>query len=428
MTDAERISVIRQSMPADGMFVDKDWLLSPQAFPLSAALKQLLADLGPALRSFQRACNELYFTSAEAPESALGWVAKLMDQGKPEWLVQLGRTPAWRDALPGVIRPDLVITETGVALSEIDSLPGGMGLLGWLNETYAALGQNVIGGAEGMVEGFASAFPREDILVSAESSGYEPEMRWLAAKLDRQVYKTSDIREVMPGSYYRFFELFDLENVEHARAWLEAAVAGDVQFTPPIKPFLEEKLWLALFWNPALKDWWQAQLSGDHLALLQSSIPEGWVLDPVKLPPWAVWPGVDVHSWQEMKPWGRAERELVVKISGYSELGWGSRGVEIGHDVSQQDWAKAIDHSLASFPSHPYILQRFKKSVIQPHPTWDEATGLTRTMQSRTRLCPYYFIPEGSEVTNLCGVLATVCPSDKKILHGMKDAMMLPCV
>ena len=26
------------------------------------------------------------------------------------------------------------------------------------------------------------------------------------------------------------------------------------------------------------------------------------------------------------------------------------------------------------------------------------------------------------------GVLATVCPADKKILHGMRDAMMLPCV
>jgi hypothetical protein len=72
--------------------------------------------------------------------------------------------------------------------------------------------------------------------------------------------------------------------------------------------------------------------------------------------------------------------------------------------------------------------QRFKKSVILPHPTWDEATGLTKIMQSRTRLCPYYFVPEGSEAANLSGVLATVCPSDKKILHGMKDAMMLPCV
>jgi hypothetical protein len=27
----------------------------------------------------------------------------------------------------------------------------------------------------------------------------------------------------------------------------------------------------------------------------------------------------------------------------------------------------------------------------------------------------------------LGGVLATVCPADKKILHGMPDAVMAPC-
>ena len=49
-------------------------------------------------------------------------------------------------------------------------------------------------------------------------------------------------------------------------------------------------------------------------------------------------------------------------------------------------------------------------------------------MKSRVRLCPYYFVPKGTEETQLGGVLATVCPADKKILHGMKDAMMLPCI
>jgi hypothetical protein len=26
------------------------------------------------------------------------------------------------------------------------------------------------------------------------------------------------------------------------------------------------------------------------------------------------------------------------------------------------------------------------------------------------------------------GVLATICPADKKIIHGMKDAILVPCV
>jgi hypothetical protein len=46
-------------------------------------------------------------------------------------------------------------------------------------------------------------------------------------------------------------------------------------------------------------------------------------------------------------------------------------------------------------------------------------------MQSRVRLCPYYFVT-GDDV-KLGGVLATIVPADKKILHGMTDAMLVPC-
>ena len=45
-------------------------------------------------------------------------------------------------------------------------------------------------------------------------------------------------------------------------------------------------------------------------------------------------------------------------------------------------------------------------------------------MRGRVRLCPYYFVLNGK--AELRGALATVCPSDKKLLHGMKDAIMLP--
>ena len=45
-------------------------------------------------------------------------------------------------------------------------------------------------------------------------------------------------------------------------------------------------------------------------------------------------------------------------------------------------------------------------------------------MKGRTRLSPYFFVNEGK--ANLGGVLATICPADKKILHGMGDAVMVP--
>ena len=44
------------------------------------------------------------------------------------------------------------------------------------------------------------------------------------------------------------------------------------------------------------------------------------------------------------------------------------------------------------------------------------------------RLCPYYFVDSKAHLAQLHGVLATLCPAYKKIIHGMKDAALLPCV
>jgi hypothetical protein len=47
-------------------------------------------------------------------------------------------------------------------------------------------------------------------------------------------------------------------------------------------------------------------------------------------------------------------------------------------------------------------------------------------VDGRLRLCPYYFVVAGQ--TRLSGALATFCPPDKKIIHGMQDAALLPCM
>lgn len=435
MSPAERISHIRQAMPADGMFRDKEWLLSPDAFPLPPAILDLIQDLGPALRAFQRACDDLYHTSLADP--ALAWVAALMDQGKPDHVVQLGRHARWRHDLPGVLRPDFVLTEEGVIIAELDSLPGGIGLTAWMNETYAQLGQPVVGGPEGMIEGFAAAFPQEDILISRESGDYQPEMEWLTARLNdrgqghpRAVMNPWNLTpgELHGASLYRFFELFDLDQVDLSHEMLRMAAMGDIRLTPPLKAYLEEKLWLVLFHSPRLQSWWAEKLTQEQLAILRRTIPQGWVVDPAPLPPTAVLPGLETHSWEEVRRFGGRQRELVLKISGFSEIGWGSRSVSIGHDLSQEEWGRALDEALAAFPQHPYILQRFHRAAVVHHPRWEEERGGTTPMKSRVRLCPYYFVPQGTEEARLSGILATVCPADKKILHGMKDAIMLPCV
>ncbi len=430
MTDLARIERFRREFPSAGFFQDKEWVLSPRPFPLASETVALIRRLGPVLRRFQRACNRLYLEAAAGGE--LAWLAALLDLGKPESVVALGREKAWTDDLPSVIRPDLMLTEDGVKIAELDSLPGGMGLTAWLNQTFAMLGDEVIGGAEGMLKGFRKAFPDEQILVSRESADYEPEMRWLAERLDdgRQVLNpwSLDLEALEGRAVYRFFELFDLENVEQSGPLLRLASAGRVRLTPPVKAYMEEKLWLALFWVPSLSAHWERHLSAQDMDVLRRCLPEGWVVDPAPMPVSGEIRGLGVAGWDEVAEFGRKERELVVKVSGFSELGWGSRSVKIGHDLSQAEWREALQNALDGHAAHPCLMQRFHAARVVEHPAWDEQSGVSRLVRSRARLCPYYFADGGGDEVTLGGILATVCPEDKKILHGMRDAMMLPCV
>ena len=50
---------------------------------------------------------------------------------------------------------------------------------------------------------------------------------------------------------------------------------------------------------------------------------------------------------------------------------------------------------------------------------------MIESMKGRLRLSPYYFLYGGE--AKLSGALATFCPADKKVIHGMKDGALLPC-
>ena len=98
--------------------------------------------------------------------------------------------------------------------------------------------------------------------------------------------------------------------------------------------------------------------------------------------------------------------------------------MRVGQDLPQEDWARCIDEALSDWPRRPWILQVFHHSRIV-EAEYEEGGAMTR-MKGRARLCPYYYC--GERETKLGGVLATVCPSDKKLLHGMRDAILAPVI
>ena len=64
------------------------------------------------------------------------WVAEYYDAGKPSWLIEHGRSAAVRSQIPAVLRPDLIPHADGIALTEWDSVPGGIGLTAQLESAY----------------------------------------------------------------------------------------------------------------------------------------------------------------------------------------------------------------------------------------------------------------------------------------------------
>ncbi len=417
ISPVDRLKHITSRLPETGLFAEKSWRIPPAPLALSTTHVQLLEKLGLVLHHFNQACNNLYRQSASGKIHP--WVAQLLDYGKPPELVAIARHEKTKGHLPAVIRPDLILTDEGFAMSELDSVPGGIGLTAWLNETYSELGDPVLGGANGMRQGFLSILKEGRVLISEEAGMYRPEMEWLIGK--ERVLSVEDYVPASPEPLpdYRFFEAFDYPQLtKFQQAWQPG-----MPLTPPLKPFMEEKLWLALFWSRPLQDFWRQEIGENGQRLLQKIIPYSWVMDPTPLPPHAVIPELAIQAWSEMEKFSQKQRELVLKISGFSPLAWGSKSVYVGSDLSAAEWSEQVRIALSEFTEHPRILMRFAKGALAEQ-SYAAEEGEIRTLRGRARICPYYFVVQ--DRVTLGGVLSTLCPADKKLLHGMTDAVIGP--
>jgi len=503
---------IKSALEAQPLFEAKTWQLSPEAWPLSREEVGQLEQIGAACLEFHQALETLYLRSAAGKNLLRNkplvapWLAEYLDRGKPADLVQHARDARLRGVFSPVLRPDLLLTDHGFALTELDSVPGGIGLTAFLNRLYESgvpgskfqvpgsteptqdpllAADAILGAGDAMVEGFyrslAALAPQKRapviaLLVSDEAATYRPEMRWLAQELQKRERRVCCLRpeDVFPlggalffdvegtpekiDVIYRFFELFDLGNIRTAPYFLEAWANGEVAIAPPMRPFQEEKLALALFHHHLLQDFWTENVGARSLKLLRQLIPMSWVMDPTPLPPGAVLDGPRVGGraladWSQLAHASQKERDLIIKISGFHETAWGARSVVLGSDCSREEWQAGIERALRLAPTNLHVLQEYQKPRRVRHPVYrpaadpamagaparaagstdatpgaagaDASAVAVAKEEGRLRLCPYYFVI-GGEV-RLSGALATFCPPDKKIIHGMQDAVLLPC-
>lgn len=426
---------------------------APEPARLPGCLADDLRRLGPALLAFYRTQNDIYIDSVNGRLPR--WVAQYLDNGKPAEIVKLARAKAFRRDVPPIIRPDILMHAGGYSICELDSVPGGFGLTARLADLYRTAGYTVLGDVS-VENGFIKAMlgaavvdmARIAIVVSDESADYREEMDWLSCRLrdaghdvhvvhprdlrytDEVVFRNTENGKVVFDAVYRFFELFDVENISkwHWLAYL--AIGRRVRLAPAPKHHLEEKLWFALFHHPLLQKEWKRRLSEAHHELLTLAIPRTWIMDPTPLPPHAVIPGFSINgtpiqSWSELAGLSQRDRRLVIKPSGFSAEAWGSRGVVVGHDISGEEWASSIERALACFPTTTSIVQEYVSPLRQRMSAYSGDRGFVEDVDGRVRITPYFFVIGGEAI--LSNVLVTHCSSEKKKIHGMKDAVMTVC-
>ena len=214
-----------------------------------------------------------------------------------------------------------------------------------------------------MLRGFASIFgdaPAVHIVVSEEAATYRPEMSWMANQLGSARFKVQDseFSAFADGdAVYRFFELFDLANVPNAKVIFDLAAA---KRHPPHAATQadvrgEDALRAAVEPQPA-----RLLAAGTGRGLLSTGccglVPYTWIVDPAPLPPHAAIPELNLTDWRQLKALSQKERELILKVSGFSAHAWGARGVYLGSDLSHADWAAAVDEALADFERSPRVL------------------------------------------------------------------------
>lgn len=436
------------------------WTVSPEPYALTQQQWDTLQTLGPDLWSFNTAIAQLFRQSHKEPQWA--WVKDLFYQGKPDSLMTFSQMNRVKSHVPMVIRPDLLVTENGFALCEVDAVPGGLGFTSALNQAYSDVGASVIGDRQGLPEAFLAMLrsfykqhtqrdtdPSIALIVSDEAKDYRAELEWLVNALQPShpnialvhpkqlslVHKQLGYLDADDAFHpidliYRFFELFDLPNIPNIELIQYAVKKGLVLCTPPFKPFLEEKLTLALIHHPQLTAFWTAQMGQETFDRLSKLIPDTWILDPTPIPPHAgIVPKLTVEGhwvqrYDDLNTLTQTQRRLVVKPSGFSPLAWGSRGVTVGHDVPQTQWQETLSDAFRAFGTTPYLLQRYDNPKIEPYRYFDPVTQQPVAAEGRTRLCPYYVVVDN--VPQLSGILATTCPKNKKVIHGMRDGVMRP--
>jgi hypothetical protein len=379
--------------------------VSPTPLGLTAIESTEINTLGESVVEFVNATHELYKTSDE--------VRALLNTGKPEELTQT-KNPDYL-----FVRPDLIATESGLKICEIETSPFGLALSNLLNTGYIQAGFETLAEEKLLENSIKSRTSKEGVIVhSNKTKAYKGQLDYLADKLfsgNERAWTSEHIdnHEANGIGLYRAFYLSEYLNDPKVNDLISYQL--DKQNTKPsITPHLEEKAIMALLWDTRFENFYKKQLGEANFNKLKNAIPKTWIVGQEQYFTEALPKGA--QDTLQLVSGSRKDRELVIKPSGFNPKASWAEGVNLLHEKSTVKAQEIVQNAMQTDDTL-FIVQEFKKGQKRRMQYENEEGGLN-DMDVKLRITPYYSTKDGKLLT----VKATGC-ENTDFIHASSSSI-----
>lgn len=349
--------------------------ISPTPFVVTDEQQREIREIGADVSDFFQASDTLYRGNDQVKE--------LLNRGKPELFYSSDRP---LDYL--FIRPDLIITDAGFTICEIETSPFGLGLAHLLTEGYQRAGFDTIVDPDQLVQHVQErTTPNGTVVYSQKTEAYQGQLTYLAETVFGRNWGTQSVEGLeSEANLYRAFYLAEYMEDPHVRTLLERIdKCPDKGVLPSLTPHLEEKAVLALLWDKRFEAYYRSQLGDATFHHLRQVIPPTWIVGEERYFVQGMPDGIE-HSSQ-LATVTKSKRSFVLKTSGFHHSSSWGEGVAFLHKKSGNAVADLF-HGVSQNPDTLHVVQEFRKPVEIPM-TYETTEGVL-AIGAKVRLTPYF--------------------------------------
>lgn len=377
--------------------------VSPQPLTLSKTQYEDLVRIGSEVTAYFRTVEHLYNTNHDVEE--------LLDRNLPS---VMGGIRSFNFLF---VRPDLIITNEGFRLCEIETSSFGLSLADILNRAYIAAGIQTMVGQETLSQYLRANTAQSGLVIdSTKTKAFEGQLRYLAERLlsgEGRQWALADMGSNLTASaaIWRAFYLgdYNADPLVHQFILDQIDKNNDANVIPGLSPQMEEKAVLALIWDKRFDGYFRDRLGEESVLFLRQLIPPTWVVGSESY----FLPG-GFDSALELSQRSSRNRRYVLKSSGFGDNpSWGE-GVNFLHKLSANKCAQIITKTVND--ADLYIIQEYKEGIKISSSYLEN--GSVIKFEGRARITPYYAVGDGS----LLAIKATL-RANTELIHASTDSI-----